>query len=112
MVLSKDVFRFPRQMGSRVVAYVPRPAWPAFLPERQNLSESLEAVFLRTCVLGGIAASLLLSITGWVALAMPAEYPLHYAAQGLLVTATIGLGLAIISAHVYQDRYPKSNEPE
>jgi hypothetical protein len=112
MVLSKDVFRFPRGMRERVVSPVLRATWPAYLPEPQELGEVLEALVLRASVLGGIGASLLLSVAGWIALLMPTGSELNFAAQGLLVTASICLGLAIIAAHVYQDRYPMRDKSE
>jgi hypothetical protein len=73
------------------------------LVSRRILSAGLGGTTAQVCVLGGVVAAPILSVIGWVGLILPASSTLHYAASGLLASALIALGAALIGAHNSKD---------
>ena len=92
-------------MRARVVAlpHTARPALGILLdtPRRLWLSELAATL----CVLGGFVAAPLLTVLAWIGLVMPADAPLHHAAETIFVIAIVWLGLAFVSAHVHHNRH-------
>jgi len=96
MILSKDVLA----QGTR--ADVHRLGQPKLI-SRRILSAAKSDMAAQVCVLVGAIAAPVLSLIGWVGLMLPATTALHYAAPGLLASAMIGLGMALIGAHSIKD---------
>ncbi|MBF6591952.1 MAG: hypothetical protein IVW57_15695 [Ktedonobacterales bacterium] len=57
------------------------------------------------CIVGGILAAPLISLMGWIGLALPARAPLHTLTPVLFMTAIIWLSLAIVIAHTQSGRH-------
>ncbi len=93
MVLSKDVL----SQGVQTDVHEPR-----FI-SRRILSAAKSDTAAQVCVLVGAIAAPVLSLIGWVGLMLPASTWLHYAAPGLLASAMIGLGTALIGAYNAKD---------
>lgn len=67
---------------------------------RESVRHWLGVVLANLCIVGGVVAAPLVSLLGWVGMAMPTHSLLHAAAPVLFMAALIWLGLAIVGAHV------------
>ncbi len=96
MILSKDVLSHGSRAGVQLLGQ-PR------VISRRLLSAAQSDTITQVCVLLGALAAPILSLIGWVGLVLPESTALHHAAAGLLASALIGLGIALIGAHNAKD---------
>jgi len=66
---------------------------------RESPRHWLAMALTNVCIVGGVVAAPVVSLAGWVGMALPPRAPLHAAAPMLFTTALIWLCLAIVGAH-------------
>jgi hypothetical protein len=66
----------------------------------EALRHWLGMTLANVCIVGGVLAAPLVSLAGWIGMALPAHAPLHVASPMLFTSALIWLALAIIGAHL------------
>ncbi len=96
MILSKEIFSRRPRIDARLAGR------PGLFP-RRVFSVARSDTTAQMCVLLGALAAPIFSLIGWVGLVLPETSSLHQAAAGLLACAMIGLGTALIGAHLSKD---------
>lgn len=110
MLLSKDVFSH----GPRAGVHLSGQSGPLSHRLGSLVSVARSGQAAQICVLLGALAAPVLSVMGWIGLVLPESTSLHHAAAGLLASAMIGLGAALIGAHSAKDTVtdtPKGTSP-
>jgi uncharacterized membrane protein YGL010W len=84
--------------------------WLALVVANPQARHWLAEASATLCVLGGFLAAPVLTVAAWIGLALPERMPLHQASTPLFLIAVIWMALALIGAHLHQERHPAPDE--